>query len=82
MGISREMRKRIAAEAVDWFLSFQETSADAAVRQSFSEWLLRSPVHVEEYLQVSSTWHLLNAGATGALEADALVTAAKAPTRH
>jgi hypothetical protein len=78
MDVSRETRRQIAAEAVDWFLSFQKSSLDGAQRQSFSEWLLRSPVHVEEYLQVSSTWQLLNVGAAGPLEADALVIAAKA----
>lgn len=47
-------------------------------RESFSEWLLRSPAHVEEYLQVSSSWYLVSAGAEGAPQADALVSAAKA----
>ena len=37
MGISRGTRKQIAAEAVDWFLSLQETSIDELDRQDFSE---------------------------------------------
>lgn len=78
MRISRRTRHQITAEAVDWFLQFQETAVEEPDREGFSEWLLRSPVHVEEYLQVSSSWYLLNAGTEGASEADALVSAAKA----
>jgi transmembrane sensor len=71
-------RQQIAVEAVDWFLKFQETAATEADRQSFSEWLLRSAAHVEEYLRVASSWSLVNVGAEGDLEAAALVAAAKA----
>jgi ferric-dicitrate binding protein FerR (iron transport regulator) len=52
MGITRRTRKQISAEAVNWFLQFQETAGTAQDRQAFSEWLLRSPAHVEEYLLV------------------------------
>jgi ferric-dicitrate binding protein FerR (iron transport regulator) len=72
------MRKQIATEAVDWFLQFQEMAVADADRRSFSEWLLRSPAHVEEYLRVSSSWHLMNVDKEGSLAAAALVTAAKA----
>lgn len=78
MRISRRTRKQITAEAVDWFLRFQETAADGPDRQGFSRWLLLSPAHIEEYLQVSSTWYLVNAGTDTAPETDALVSAAKA----
>jgi transmembrane sensor len=79
MGITRRTRQQIAAEAVDWFLQFQEKSAEPD-RQSFSEWLLRSPAHVEEYLRVSCAWFLVHVDAEGDLEAAALVAAAK--THH
>ena len=69
MGITRRTRQQIAAEAVDWFLQFQEKSAVAPDRQSFSEWLLRSPAHVEEYLRVSCSWSLADVAAAGDLEA-------------
>src|SRR5581483_6720366 len=75
MGITPRTRQQIAAEAVDWFLWFQETTAGEPERQGFSEWLLRSPVHIEEYLRVSCAWNLTNVGAEGV---DALVAAAKA----
>lgn len=80
MTIPPRTRKQIAAEAIDWFLQFQETAVGAADRQSFSEWLLRSPEHVEEYLRVSSSWHLVNVDSKGFLAAAELVTAAK--THH
>ena len=78
MGITRRTRQQIAGEAADWFLQFQEGAAAESDRQSFSEWLLRSPAHVEEYLRVSCAWSLVNVDAEGDLEAAALVAAAKA----
>src|SRR5262249_6699270 len=78
MGITRRTRRQITAEAVDWFLLLQESAAAESDRQGFSEWLLRSPDHVEEYLRVSSSWALINVGTEGPLEAAALVAAAKA----
>jgi len=78
MGITRRTRQEIAAEAVDWFLQFREGSVAEPDHQGFSEWLLRSPAHVEEYLQVSCAWSLVNVDAEGDLEAAALVAAAKA----
>ncbi len=78
MRISRRTRHQITAEAVDWFLQFEEPGVDEPDRGGFSEWLLRSPAHVEEYLQVSSSWCLVNAGTEGAADANALVSAAKA----
>ena len=78
MGITRRTRRQIAGEAVDWFLQFQEGAAAESDRQGFSEWLLRSPAHVEEYLRVSSSWSLVNVDSGGDLAAAALVGAAKA----
>ena len=77
MRITRRTRKQITAEAVDWFLLFQESAGAEQDRQAFSEWLLRSPAHVEEYLQVSSSWCTLEVGDEGALEPAALVAEAK-----
>jgi transmembrane sensor len=77
MGITRRARKQISAEAVDWFLRLQETAAAELHRHGFSEWLLRSPVHLEEYLSVSCSWSLLNVGTNGLFNADELITAAR-----
>lgn len=77
MGITRRTHTQISAEAVDWFVQLQEPAAADTDRQSFSEWLLRSPAHVEEYLRVSCSWCLANVGAEGSLGAAALIAAAK-----
>jgi transmembrane sensor len=78
MGITQNTRQQIAAEAVDWFLQLRERAAAQPDHQGFSEWLLRSPAHVEEYLQASCAWSLVNVDAEGDLEGAALVAAAKA----
>jgi transmembrane sensor len=77
MGITRRTRKQISAEAVDWFLQWQEKTAGEPDPQTFSEWLLRSPAHVEEYLRVSSSWCLANVGTAGDLQTAKLIAAAK-----
>ena len=78
MGITSRTRHQIAAEAVDWFLRFQETTLAEPDCHGFSEWLLRSPAHVEEYLRVAGSWSLASVGAEGDLATAALVAAAKA----
>ena len=61
-----EVRALIARQAADWFLAHRDGSLGTGGRQVFDEWLLASPVHVEEYLGV-------------ALIAQALPTAADDP---
>jgi transmembrane sensor len=61
-----EVRTLIARQAADWFLAHRDGSLGTSERQAFEEWLLASPVHVEEYLGV-------------ALIAQALPTAADDP---
>jgi len=61
-----EVRALIARQAADWFVAHRDGSLSADARQAFDEWLLASPVHVEEYLGV-------------ALIAEALPTAADDP---
>jgi transmembrane sensor len=41
-----------AAEAAEWLLALQEPSRER--RESFADWLRRSPVHVEEFLQLTA----------------------------
>lgn len=78
MGITQRTRLQIAAEAVDWFLQFRDRAAAGPDHRGFSEWLLRSPAHIEEYLHVSCAWSLVDVAAEGDLQAAALVAAAKA----
>jgi transmembrane sensor len=48
-----EVRALIAHQAGDWFVAHRDGRLDASERKAFSEWLLASPVHVEEYLGVA-----------------------------
>jgi transmembrane sensor len=63
---NEEVRALIARQAADWFVAHRDGGLGAAERHAFDEWLLASPVHVEEYLGV-------------ALIAQALPTAADDP---
>src|SRR5215813_3099703 len=77
MRMTPKTRKQISAEAAEWFVQFQDRVAAEPDRHGFSEWLLRSPAHVEEYLRVSCSWSLANVGAEGDLDAGALIAAAR-----
>src|SRR5579885_599500 len=70
------VRMQIAAEADEWLLQLQ-TSPDAH-REHFTDWLLRSPAHIEAYLEVSRTWHELAIVAEGRWSSVALIAAARA----
>ncbi len=43
-----------AAEAAEWFLELQDTHVSPEQQEAFSEWLRRSPVHIEEFLQLTA----------------------------
>ena len=51
---NEEIRALIARQAADWFVAHRDGSLGARARQDFDEWLLASPVHVEEYLEVTA----------------------------
>jgi transmembrane sensor len=71
------VRQQIAAEAVDWLLIFHGGGDAAADHAAFSEWLLRSPTHVAEYLAVSTTWIGLDVPSEGDFSTEALIAAAR-----
>ena len=72
------MREQIAAEADEWLLKLHATEPALALREAFTEWLMRSPVHIEAYLTVSRTWHALAAPNGSEWAKDALIAAARA----
>ena len=48
-----KVREIIACQAGEWVAAHQAGGLDAAERRAFYAWLMASPVHVEEYLQVA-----------------------------
>ena len=76
MDLSSNTREQIAAEAVEWFLQFQNPTRTSPDREAFSNWLMRSPVHIEEYLAVSSTWVGLSIPEAPEFSTDSLIRAA------
>lgn len=77
MDISPTAREQIGAEAVDWFLRFQDSTRTSPDREAFSLWLTRSPAHIEEYLAVSSVWVGLNVASEAEFSTDSLIAAAR-----
>lgn len=49
-----EVRALIARQAADWFVAQRDGTLGARERKAFDEWLLVSPVHVDEYLGVTA----------------------------
>ena len=48
-----KVRELIACQAGEWVAAHQASGLDEAERRAFYAWLVASPVHVEEYLQVA-----------------------------
>jgi transmembrane sensor len=72
-----EDREQIRTEAAEWFLREQSPLPGLAEQQAFTEWLTRSPTHIEEYLAVSSAWGALDVPNEGDFSSDALIAAAR-----
>ena len=70
-------KEQIAAEAVEWFLRMQDTGRSQDNYQAFSEWLTRSPLHIEEYLEVSAAWVGLSVPDEGEFTTERLIAEAK-----
>ena len=68
-------KQQIAAEAVEWILRLQDE--DRSHDPAFSEWLTRSPLHIEEYLAVSAAWVGLSSADPGEFTTDRLVAEAQ-----
>jgi len=70
--------EHLASEAADWFARLRSSDhSDPEARAQFSEWLLRSPNHVLEYLAAVRTWHEATPEAVGEYSIEALTAAAK-----
>jgi transmembrane sensor len=72
-------RELIAGEAADWFARLHDESRSTATDQDeFARWVLRSPVHVEEYLATTRLWG--DMASVGQIDLDALIRQAGAET--
>jgi transmembrane sensor len=70
--------EHLASEAADWFARLRSSDhSDPQARAQFSEWLLRSPNHVLEYLAAVRAWHEAAPEAIGDYSIEALTAAAK-----
>lgn len=47
-------RPNAATEAAEWFISLQDMKVSREQQEVFADWLRRSPVHVEEFLQLTA----------------------------
>lgn len=72
------LREIIEAEAIEQLLRLSEPVDHARRATEFSEWLTRSPIHVEAFLTVVQTWNALDLPAEGAFGSDELIAAARA----
>jgi transmembrane sensor len=64
---------RIASEATDWFTRLREPGATPAERERFTQWLLRSPDHINEYLAITRIWGDIDRIGGMDVDADTLV---------
>lgn len=65
----------IAAQAAEWFTALEEDPV--ADRTAFAEWLTRSPLHVQEFLNISAVHRMFeNLDPEGRLDVDAMLAAA------
>jgi transmembrane sensor len=51
-----QIGEQILAEACGWFIDCNEGELDASGRESFNQWLRRSPEHVRAYLEIAAAW--------------------------
>ena len=69
--------ERIAAEAADWFLRLRDKEIRPD-RAAFAEWLTRSPVHLQEFLEVATLWSTVGTAGPRDYDVDGLIAAARA----
>ena len=71
------IREQITAEAADWFVRLNEGKASAATREAFTQWTLRSPQHIEEFLAITRTWGDVSRANADDLGKESLIRAAR-----
>jgi transmembrane sensor len=72
------LKDQIAGEAAEWFVRLQEGELAPSLRAEFTEWLLRSPDHLEEFLAISRVWGETQTASTSRFSTDQLIADALA----
>ncbi len=76
---AKAVRKRLRADAAQWFVEFRDGAMDPQRREMFDAWLRTSPEHIRAYLEVSALWAgVPDAFAGRDIDVDAIVAAARA----
>ncbi len=57
---SEKATEAIVEQANEWLVRLQDPASSLTQATQFTEWLQRSPVHVQEYLRAESTWAALS----------------------
>jgi transmembrane sensor len=71
------LREQISAEAADWFARLSGGDVSPATREEFTNWTLRSPLHIEEFLAISRAWGDVGFATSEAYSKDDLIRAAR-----
>ena len=71
------VREQISAEAADWFARLNEGDVTPATREAFTNWMLCSPQHIEEFLAVSRAWGHVGFAHGDAFSRENLIRAAR-----
>jgi transmembrane sensor len=73
---SSELRTHVASQAAELFARIHDAN-DTTAREDLADWLLRSPLHVEEFLAVTRVWGAATPDASSEYSIEALTVAAK-----
>jgi len=69
-----KVNRLILEEASEWFVDFRVGDVDEHARESFDEWLRRSPEHIRAYMEIARTYvELPSVKLTGKIDVDSLI---------
>lgn len=57
---NQAVREKVSEQAFEWLLKFDAGQVSAADQRIFAAWLKQSPLHGDEYLQLTATWRELD----------------------
>ncbi len=72
------LQGHIADEVAEWFACLQDPGCEPGRRQEFSDWIMRSPDHLREFLAVSCVWGEAGGASSQRYSNESLIAAALA----